>query len=284
MADRYVLTKKDLGEVSEEFIQRISREYPDIVERTASQALIEELEKELEEELQKELEEELQKEEEEKLKEYEIIGDITNIPSVENIKPVTKRFGFMGGVKKTTKELLELLLKMIVKRNQLTLELRILHEHKQRIMMNSSLNEEKKKQRMLIILKYWISVRKGKKPTDYAKTIKLLNDKIESLKKYLNEERSISEDTLKLVENSSVLNRENNGNEQATEAIQQPATNSTRKRVGGKNKKSNKNKKKSQLKNTQRKNKQNKKKISKKQRKTQRKTQVKNRKTKKNKK
>jgi len=266
MADRYVLTKKDLGEVSEEFIQRISREYPDIVERTASQAMIEEFEKEL----AKEEEEELQK----ILNEYEIIEDITNIPS--DGVDLTKRFGFMGGVKKTTKELLELLLKMIVKRNQLTLELRILHEHKQRIMMNSSLNEEKKKQRMLIILKYWISVRKGKKPTDYAKTIKLLNDKIESLKKYLNEERSISEDTLKLVENSSVLNRENNGNEQAT--------NSTRKRVGGKNKKSNKNKKKSQLKNTQRKNKQNKKKISKKQRKTQRKTQVKNRKTKKNKK
>lgn len=264
--------------VSDEF-DEIMKSEPNIVERTASDAFLQELEEEIEKEEQ--LKSESQPDSEPQSEdEFEIIEN-TNIPSVENKKP--KRFGIFGGNKpideRSTKDLLLFLSKMINQRNKLTVDLNLLYNRKQQI-MDSDLSAEMKKKRLLSVLKAWMSVRKGEKPTDYSQKIKDLNTRINTLKKYLLEKRDITNQTLEVVEDGW----ETIDKDEIAEARQQPVTPSKPKKsswFGGKPKKGKKSNKKSHHKKTQRKNKQNKKKSTKKQRKTQvKKKTIKNKKSK----
>lgn len=281
-----VITDEDLREigiepqvsrtVSDEF-DEIMKNNPNIVERTASDAFLQELEEEIEKEEQ--LKSQSQPESEPETEdEFEIIEN-TNIPSVENKKP--KRFGIFGGNKpideRSTKDLLLFLSKMINQRNKLTIDLNLLDTRKKQI-MDSNVSAELKKKRLLSVLKAWINVRKGVKPSEYSQKIKDLNTRINTLKKYLREKRDITNDTLEVVEDGW----ETIDKDELAEARQQPVTPSKPKKsswFGGKTKVRRKSSKKSHRKKSQRKNKQYKKKSTRKQRKSQLK-----KKTKKNKK
>lgn len=252
--------------VSDEF-DEIMKSNPNIVERTASDAFLQELEEEIEKEEQ--LKSQSQPDSEPQTEdEFEIIEN-TNIPSVENKKP--KRFGIFGGNKpideRSTKDLLLFLSKMINQRNKLTIDLSLLDNRKKQI-MDSDLSVEMKKKRLLSVLKAWMSVRKGVKPSEYSQKIKDLNTRINTLKKYLREKRNITVETLEVVEDGW----ETIDKDELAEARQQPVTPSKPKKsswFGGKTRKGKKSNKKSHHKKTQRKNKPNKKKLTKKQRKTQ---------------
>ena len=252
--------------VSDEF-DEIMKNDPNIVERTDSDAFLQELEEELDKEEQ--LKSKSQPDSEPQTEdEFEIIENIS-IPSVENKKP--KRFGIFGGNKaideRSTKDLLLFLSKMINQRNKLTIDLSLLDNRKNQI-MDSDLTAEMKKKRLLSVLKAWMSVRNGVKPSEYSQKIKDLNIRINTLKKYLREKRDIANQTLEVVEDGW----ETIDKDEIVEARQQPVTPSKPKKsswFGGKTKKGKKFNKKSYHKKTQRKNKQNKKKFTKKQRKTQ---------------
>ena len=262
---------------SDEF-DEIMKSDPNIVERTASDAFLAELEAELEAQ-EKQNGNQSQTESED---DFEIIEN-TNIPSIENKKP-KKRFGIFGGNKplaeRTTKELLLILFKKVTRRNYLTIQLNLFNERKQKV-MNEMRDKsiELKKRRLLSILRAWMNVNNGQKPSDYSQEIESLNKNINNLKKYLNEKRGVSKDAIESVEDGWEIIDD----EETREARQQPSTPSKPKKkgwFGGNPKKG----KKSKHKKTQRKSKQNKKKHTKKHTKKQRKRQNKKGKTKKSKK
>ena len=274
-----VLSSRSL---SDEF-DEIMKSTPNIVERTASDALLAELEAELEAQ-EKQNGNQSQTESED---DFEIIEN-TNIPSVENKKPKKGLFGIFGGNKpiaeRTTKELLFILFKKVTQRNYLTVQLNFFNERKQKVMNEmQDKSIELKKRRLLSVLKAWMNVNNGQKPSDYSEEIERLNKNINNLKKYLNEKRGVSKDALESIEDGWEIIDD----EETREARQQPST--PKKPIkkgwfGGKTKKGKKSNKRLNYKKSQRKNKQNKKKHTKKTQKKQRKTQLKKNKTKKSKK
>lgn len=257
---------------SDEF-DEIMKSNPKILERTDSDAFLQELEAELEaeEQLKSQSQRDSEPDSEPQTEdEFEIIEN-EDIPSVKNEKPKPKRFSIFGGSKpidqRSTKNLLLILSNMINQRNKLTIDLSLLDNRKKQI-MDSDLSVEMKKKRLLSVLKAWRSVRNEKKPSDYSQKIKDLNTRIDTLKKYLREKRDITNETLEVIEDGW----ETFDNDELAEARRQPATPSKPKKsswFGGKTKKGKKSKKKLYHKKTQRKNKQNKKKSTKKQRKSQ---------------
>lgn len=284
MNKNIVITDEELREfgiepqVSRTFsdkFDKIMKSNPNIVERTDSDALLQELEAELEaeEQLKSQSQRDSEPDSEPQTEdEFEIIEN-TNIHSVKNEKPKPKRFSIFGGNKpidqRSTKDLLLLLSKMITQRNKLTINLSLLDTRMKQI-TDSDLTAEKKKKKLLSVLKAWTSVRKGEKPSDYSQKIKDLNTRINILKKYLREKRDITNETLEVIEDGW----ETIDNDEIAEARRQPVTPSKPKKsswFGGKSKtkKGKKFKKKLYHKKTQRKNKQNKKKSIKKQRKSQ---------------
>ena len=185
--------------LSEEFSE-LMKEQPNIVEKTLSDALLEELEAEIEQE--EALKENKQvKSTEESEDEWEMVED-KNIPSVENKKP--KKFGLFGGTKLNdipTKALLLQFGKMINERNFYSKELKLINDKKTEIMNNTSLSAEQKKERILRALRSWINARNGAKPTEYAEKIKTVNNRINTLSKYLKEKREVNPDDLESIEN-----------------------------------------------------------------------------------
>ena len=253
---------------SDEF-DEIMKSKPKILERTDSDAFLQELEAELE--AKEQLKSQSQRDSEPQTKDGFVIIENEDIPSVKNEKPKPKRFSIFGGSKpidqRSTKNLLLILSNMINQRNYLTINLNLFDNRKQKI-MDSNLSAERKKERVLSVLKAWRSVRNEKKPSDYSQKIKDLNTRINTLRKYLREKRDITNETLEVIEDGW----ETFDNDELAEARRQPATPSKPKKsswFGGKTKKGKKSKKKLYHKKTQRKNKQNKKKSTKKQRKSQ---------------
>ena len=185
--------------LNEEF-DEIMRDEPNLVEKTLSDALLEELEAEIKaeeaEKAEKGNETEVDTEDE-----WEVIEN-KNIPSVKNKK--SKLFGLFGGSKLDeipTKTLLLQFGKTIHERNFYSQQLKTFTDKKSQIMNNDSLSAEKKKERILSILRAWITAHKGIKPTDYAEKIKVVNNRINSLKKYLKDKRGVNADDLDSIEN-----------------------------------------------------------------------------------
>ena len=267
------LTPEDEREI-EEYLDKLETETEIEIEPQAEDDILRQLEEELEEEerLKSESQQIEEDSEPQTEDEFVFIENTDEIPSVPNKKPegILSKFGLRkkGGAKRIQQmknsELLSELFDAIGIRNHIEEDLASLKRLYKKTEANEDLSDEEKRQIMRKAIKRWSRPRQVN-IREYFQLKRVLDLKIELLKKYIREKRGIADEIINRME---TINAE--AREKARKQLGIP-------KIGGKTKKGKKSNKRSKYRKTQRKNKQNKKKTTKKQRKPKNK-----RKTKKN--